>query len=78
MWRVAGESDSEDDMSLSSEEVSDDDMPENKAQVYLLPVVWVLWRYRPPCTRITDCVAQERVQKQWPIYVCAYCAKVHH
>ena len=36
VWRVAGESDSEDDMSLSSEEASDDDVPENKAQVLLL------------------------------------------
>ena len=33
VWRVAGESDSEDDMSLSSEEASDDEVPENKAQV---------------------------------------------
>lgn len=36
VWRVAGESDSEDDMSLSSEEASDDDVPENKAQVLVL------------------------------------------
>jgi hypothetical protein len=34
VWRVAGESDSEDDMSLSSEEASDDEVPENKAQVH--------------------------------------------
>jgi len=33
VWRVAGESDSEDDLSLSSEEASDDEVPENKAQV---------------------------------------------
>ena len=36
---MAGESDSEDDMSLSSEEASDDEVPENKAQVrhYSMP-----------------------------------------
>lgn len=46
VWRVAGESDSEDDMSLSSEEASDDEVPENKAQVRHFPRrFWRIGRY---------------------------------